>query len=294
MIILRYALKTAFNSIWREKWINFLTVLSVSIGLSILCSFVMVSRNTDSVVQRWAKSFGMVVYLDKKVDPGREESLKQHFQRDTDIVEVKYISRDKALDEVKHTLGSDALILEGLDENPLPASLELTLKSDLLDPALAGKKAAHIKQMQGVEEVQYGEKWLSSLYAISKAMKVGTLFFGCAVFAAITFITFSTIKIFFYRRKDEIETLKLLGATKIFIRLPFLIEGIFIGLIGGIISVALISAASSFASLKIVEFMPSMKSNLTSLPLSAYIEIPLAGAFLSVAGSFIAVGKIKY
>ncbi len=289
-----YSFQSVFRSLWHEKWINLLTILSVSIGLSLVTAFIMLTINMDSVIQRWAKNFGLVVYLKENVSAEEEASLKNLFSQDNDIIEVKYISKELALKELRTTLGANELILEGLNENPLPSSYELTLKSSLLDPELVRKKAAMIQHITGVEEVQYGEKWLSSLYTISKTMKLGAIIVGGAIFIAITFITYSTIKIFFYRRKDEIETLKLLGATRIFIRLPFLIEGLIIGLLGGIVSSLVIFGIYSFTSLRVIEFLPSVRLFMASFPFQVYIIVPLAGAAVSVIGSIIAVGKIRY
>lgn len=289
-----YCLQSALKSIWREKWINMLTTMSISIGLLIFCIFAIITLNMDSVLQRWSKSFGIVVYLSDTVDTQSQDEMNAYFLRDKDIADVNFISKDQALNEVKKALGNDAIILDDFEENPLPASFELKLKNNFLEPALVKRKAAEIEKMAGVEEVQYGEKWLSSLYAISKTMKIGALLFGCAIFIAIIFITYCTIRIFFHRRSEEIETLKLLGATKVFTKLPFLIEGLFIGTVGGIISSLAIYGAYIFTTTKVVEFLPSIKMMTSSLPLEVYLVIPLAGAFMSTLGSFIAVGKIRY
>lgn len=294
MRIFGYCFQAAFKSIWREKWINMLTILSISIGLLLLCTFVIFTSNMDSVLQRWSKNFGMVVYLTDDVGQAGEDALKIIFQQDDDISKVQYISNVQALEEIRNALGSNALILDDFQENPLPSSFELKLKSELLEPAIVKEKAAQISKMPGVEEVQYGEKWLSSLYIISKTLKIGAICFGFAMLIAITFITYCTIKIFFHRKNDEIETIKLLGATRAFTRLPFLIEGIFIGTMGGIISSIIIFGTYSFATIKIIEFLPSIGLMLSSIPLLAYLLIPVAGATMSLLGSFIAVGKIRY
>ncbi len=294
MRIFGYCFQAAFKSIWREKWINLLTILSISIGLLLLCIFVIFTSNMDSVLQRWSKNFGMVVYLTDDIGQAGEDALKRTFQQDDDISKVQYISNVQALEEVRNALGSNALILDDFQQNPLPSSFELKLKSELLEPAIVKEKAAQIGKMPGVEEVQYGEKWLSSLYVISKTLKIGAICFGFAMLIAITFITYCTIKIFFHRKNDEIETIKLLGATRAFTRLPFLIEGIFIGTMGGIVSSIVIFGAYSFATLKIIEFLPSIGLMLSSIPLLAYLLIPIAGATMSLLGSFIAVGKIRY
>jgi len=292
--ILRYSLKTAFKSIGHEKWINFLTVISVSIGLTLLCAFIMVNSNMNSALQRWAKSFGMVVYLDEGVTREAEETLEKFFHQDSDIDEVKYISKDTAFEEIKKTLGSNAMILDVFKESPLPSSFELKLRSSSLDPAHVKEKAEQIQRLEGVQEVQFGEKWLASLNTIAKTIKIGSIVFGTAIFIAVTFITYSTIKIFLHRRRDEIETLKLLGASRSFIRLPFLIEGLFIGAIGGVLSSLIILGSYSFIVYKLVEFLPAIKFAMSSLPVMLYLAIPVGGAMMSLVGSFVAIGKIRY
>jgi cell division transport system permease protein len=248
----------------------------------------------DSFLDRWSKSFGMVVYLNEEINKERADALRRYLHQDNDILEVIYISKEHALNELQQTLGTNALILEGLQENPLPASFELKLKNDLLKPAVVRQKAIELSRIPEVDEVEYGEKWLSSLNTIAETMMIGAFVFGCATFIAVTFITYSTIKIFFHRRREEIETLKLLGATRSFIRLPFLIEGFWVGIMGGIISSTLIFAIYSFTSLKAASFMPSLRFIMTPLPFQIYIIVPFAGAFMSLLGSFIAVGKIRY
>ena len=294
MRTLVYSLQTAFKSLWHEKWINFLTILSIGTSLLILSAFVGVTLNADSVLKRWAKSFGLVVYLDNTLNRKAEDRLKDFFQQDPDVLEVKYISKDRAIRELREILGTNASILEELEGNPLPASFELRLKREILKPEIVKRKAGEIKQINGVEDVQYGEKWLSSLNTLSKAMKIIAAFLGCAIFTAVIFISYNTIKIFFFARKHEIETLKLLGATRSFIRLPFLIEGLFIGIFGGIISCLALFGVQSLIVYKGADILPSIRAVIVSLPVQAYILVPLAGAFMSLIGSFIAVGKIKY
>ncbi len=294
MRIFIFSLQTAFKNLWMEKWINFLTVLSISIGLLMLSTFAAITLNMDSVIKRWAKSFGLVVYVEDNLPKQTEDNLQILLQRDPDILEVKYISKDHALKELRQIMGKDSVILEGFEDNPLPSSFELKLKSELLHPDLVKEKAAQIKVISGIEEVQYGEKWLSSLNRITEIMKISTILLGSIILVAIVFVTYSTIKIFFYRRKEEIETLKLLGATRSFIRLPFLLEGLFIGIAGGIISSMSLFGIYTLIAMKIPLFMPSVKAIMVSLPLSIYLSVPPAGAVMSFIGSFIAVGKIKY
>lgn len=294
MRILLYSLQTAFKNLLHEKWINILTILSISIGLLILGAFLIITLNLDSLLKDWSKGFGIVVYLDEKLSEEDINTLKEFFQQDEEISEVKFISKEQALNYLRKTLGAKTPALEELGENPLPASFELKLKRDILKLPLIEQKVALIRQTAGVEDVRYGAKWLSSLNTISKAMKIFAILLGSATFVAIAFVTYSAIKILFYRRNAEIETLKLLGATRSFIKLPFLIEGFFIGIIGGAISSLALFGIYSFTAFSLFEFLPSIRGIIMPLPVEAYMVIPLVGAVMSLVGSFFAIGKIRY
>jgi len=289
-----YAVQTALKSLWHEKWINLLAVLSISIGLLIVSAFVTITQNLDSVLKRWSKDFGLIVYLNEGISRETEDSLKDFFRHDAYISAVKYISKDQALQELRQMLGKQAPVLDVFENNPLPSSFELTLKMEFLSPAFVERKASEIKHLNGIEDVQYGEKWLSSLSTLANLMKVSAVFLGSAIYVAIAFITYSTIKIFFYRRKDEIDTLKLLGATRTFIRLPFLLEGLFIGILAGIVSSLGLLGLYTLVINKISGFLPAINIIIVPLPIEAYLPTPLAGALMSFIGSLIAVGKIKY
>jgi len=292
--ILIYSFQTALKNLWHARWINFLTVISISVGLLLLSAYLLITFNVDSVINRWSKGFGMVVYLQENIGSEEEEHLKTILLQDKEILDVKYISNVEALDTLREVLRSQVSVLEELDENPLPSSFELKLKRDVINPSLVEKKAAQIRQIEGVDDVKYGEEWLSSLNTISKALSIIAIFLGGAIFIAITFITYTTIKILFYRRIDEIETMKLLGATRTFIKLPFLIEGLFIGLLSGVLSSLSLFVMHSFTSFKLIAFLPSLRALVMPLPLEGFLAIPLAGALLSLIGSFFATGRIRY
>ncbi len=294
MRIFMYSFQTAAKNLWTEKWINILTMLTISVGLLILGTFVLLTLNMDSALKRWSRDFGLVVYFDEIISSEREEKLKAQLLSDPDVTDIKYISKDAALEELKQALGTMDSILEGFTENPLPASIELKLKREALTPEQIKQKALRIKELGGVEDVQYGEKWLYSLNTMTKGMKVIVILLGSIIFTAIAFSTYSTIKILFYRRIDEIETLKLLGATRSFIRLPFLMEGFFIGISGGVAGFLGLLAIYYFTTTKIVEFMPSMQGMLIFFPPETYAAAPAAGAFMSLIGSLFAIGKIRY
>lgn len=294
MRIFLYSLQTALKNLWLDKWVNTLTSLTIAVGLLILATFVLITMNMDSALKRWSKDFGLIIYLDEKAGKDDEDLLREYFQKDSDVAGVQYISKESAMIDLRQTLGEMSSMLEGFQENPLPSSFELKLRSGALEPDYIKQKAYQIKQLNGVDDVQYGDQWLSSLNTMTKGMKIVVILLGGIIFVAIAFSTYSTMKILFYRRKDEIETLKLLGATKGFIRFPFLLEGLIIGLFGGIAGFLCLLLLHEFASVKISEFMPSVQGAIMFFPLQAYPAAPIAGAVMSLIGSIFAVGKIRY
>jgi cell division transport system permease protein len=289
-----YCLQTAAKNLVLEKWINILTVLTIAAGFLILGTFILITLNMDLMIKRWSRGFGLVVYLKDNVNKNEEDLLNEYFKKDKDIVKVSYISKEAAFKELEKTLGSNISLLKGFKENPLPSSFELKLKSEALDPSRIQQKASQIKHLNGVEDVQYGEKWLASLNTMTKGLKIITFIIGSIIFTAVAFATYSTIKILFYRRMEEIETLKLLGATRGFIRLPFLLEGICVGILGGMLSLFGLLFIYTFSNARLIDFLPSLQGVTVFLPSIAYPLAPLVGAVMSLIGSFFAIGKIRY
>lgn len=289
-----YAIQIALKSLWHDKWINLVTLISVTVSLLLLSIYIMVTVNIDLILKQWSRGFGIVVYLNEGLNMTEEEAMRRVFKDDPDILEVKYISKEDAIRELSNILGPNASILRQLGENPLPSSFELRIKKDVLDTLFIEKKVSDIKKMPGVADVEYGEKWLSSLSTISHGMRFITFFLGSAILIAVIFITYSTIKILFYRRVEEIETLKLLGATRTFIRLPFLLEGLVIGSTAGIISSLFLINIDNYFKVKLIEFMPSLRTIMIDPPVALYFIIPFIGAVMSLIGSFFATGRIRY
>jgi cell division transport system permease protein len=294
MRILKYSSDAALKNLWREKWINLLSSLSIGTVLLILGAFLITAYNIESFINTWFNDFSIAVYMDDAVSSNDKKALRKFLSQDSDISELRYVSKDKALAELQSLLGTESTLLDSVKGNPLPSSFELKLKREVMTPALLEQKAALIRQFPGVDDVQYGEKWLISLFRLTTIIRLLVLVIGAALLAAVTFISYSTIKILFFRRMEEIETMKLLGATRRFIRLPFLIEGIIIGTLGGALCSASLFLAHQIIVLRLTEFLPAVRADLFALPPKTFLAGPAAGALLSIIGSHLAVGKIRY
>ena len=291
-MIAPYALRLAIQSLLREKWINLLSVMTIAAGLLIISVSFFVLYNIDIATKKLPEKFAMTVYLDNSLQKDRLGLIVDSFRNNKAVLSVRYISREEAMKELKSSLKNSDYILEGLEENPLPESLEIKLKKDEVGAETAQQLASEALKIKGVTEVDYGEKFLSTLQSIKKGFKAVGLGFAAILSTGIIFVCYSTVKILFYRRTEEIETFKLLGATKGFIRTPFLIEGAVIGTCGGLLSLAGCFLLYYMFLLRLSITMPIFKTIL--FPADLFLPLPVIGMVLGITGAVIALGRLRY
>ena len=289
---LPYPFRLAFQSILHEKWVNLLSILTIAAGLLFTALTVLTIYNIDAATRSLPERFSIMLYLDDNVSPRERENIISSARNDAAIQMVRFISKDEALKELKTTLNDGGYILDGLGENPLPDSIEIKFRSEAVGPEVVKNLTARLVRLKGVHEIEYGEKFLSSIYSVRKGVKTVGLLFVVLMSAGMLFVCYSTVKILFYRKEREIETYKLLGATRGFIRSPFLIEGAVIGLFGGIVGLIGIMALYSLVVLKLGLTFPLFKSII--FPIDMSLSLPFAGLVLGITGAAIAIGRIRY
>jgi len=286
MMEIRFHVNTAASNIARNKGINLLTIFSITVGLFLIAVTAITLSTLKGAVREWTRGFGIVVYLKDNTDQAAMRSLKSKIEREAGVKEARFIPRSAAMASLKTVLGED--ILEGLDENPLPDSIEITLSEDRLNAEFVRETARRVKTYPGVEDVQFGEQWVGALFGVARHFTLAGTAVGFALTVGILFILSNTIKILFYRRTNEIDILKLLGATRWFIRIPFMVEGVFFGLSSGLLASLLLQAALVWISAG--NAIPVL---FPVAPFAISILLVLFGGILGLAGSLIAVGRIR-
>jgi cell division transport system permease protein len=289
---LTYSFRLAARSILHEKWINLLSILTIAAGLLIAAITLVSVYNIDIATKRLPEKFSVMLYL--KDNLSREElgNVMNALKQERNVEKVIYISKEDAFRELKTMLKNTEYVLDGLGENPLPDTIEVKLKSEAVGPEIVKKLSGKLKEIKGVNEIEYGEKFLSSIYSLRIGMKTVGLVFVIIMSVGMLFVCYSTVKILFYRREREIETYKLLGATKGFIRIPFIIEGAVIGLCGGTLSLAGILSLYYAIILKFSLMFPLFKAVI--FPVNLSLSLPLAGLIIGIVGATIAIGRIRY
>ena len=287
-----YAFKLALQSLRKDKWINLLSMLTIFAGLFIISLSFFIFYNIEAATRNLPEKFSLVVYLEDTLPRDKVEEVIASLRSRREVASVTYISKEEAFRELKATLKNSQYVLEGIDDNPLPDSLEIKLRKDAMGSEPVRRFAETTKKIKGVSEVDYGEKFLSTLHNIKNGVRIVGIILAVILSTGIVFVCYSTVKILFYRRNDEIETFKLLGATKGFIRAPFLIEGASIGTAGGLTSLVALYLLQHLVILKMAASVPFFKTLL--FPASMFLSLPLIGMFLGISGAAIALGRLKY
>ncbi|OGW38254.1 MAG: hypothetical protein A2Y97_04505 [Nitrospirae bacterium RBG_13_39_12] len=287
-----YAFRLAKQSILHEKWINLLSILTITAGLLFTSLTILSVYNLDVATKKLPEKFSMMLYMKDGSSQEELEDIINTAKKDPAVEKVKYIPKDEALKEFKATFKDTQFVLDGVGGNPLPDSIEVKLKNEAVTPGTARKLTEQLNKMKGIDEIEYGEKFLSSIYSLKVGMQTVSIIFVIIMSAGMIFVCYSTVKILFYRKKREIETYKLLGATKAFIRAPFIIEGAAIGFSSGILSLIGILLLYYVVIFRLINIFPLFKAII--FPVSISLFLPIAGILIGILGAAIAIGRIRY
>ena len=283
-----YLISEGLKNVWRHKMTTFTAVFSLFLALYFVGLLATAGENTKSILQYLRSKYKIEVFFKQNVD------LKSAKKVSNLILEVKgvrsstVINKDDAVRIFKDQFGED--ILGVLGYNPLPISAVVNLKRNSEKMLKIAPIVTEIKKMKGVQEVRYQG------HLIKKIERTYARFMQLFPGVAILFITvavlviYNTVKLSIFSRKELIDSLKLIGATKLFIQMPFIFEGLIDGILATLISIPLIMGTVSVANYMIDNFT-SWNIELTVAPI-LFIWLTLLSGIISVLGSYRAVSGI--
>jgi cell division transport system permease protein len=251
-----YSFKEGVSGFKRARLSSVITIFTMTISLMLLGLFAIIYRNTNSIIQSFRDKVEMEVFLSAELDSAQTALVKTNALSVPGIVSAVYISKDDAARIFKKEFGED--INTVLDFNPLPASLKLRLSPEYKNSDSARVVHAALTSIDGVDDVVYRKTLLEILDRRVKIFIGASAAIGVTLLIAAIFLVSNTIRLTIYAKRKMITTMKLVGATRGFIRMPFLIEGILHGLLGGALSAGLIWSiiylAKTFVSAELSEF----------------------------------------
>ncbi len=223
-----YALRTALANLKRNAVMSGFAIATTALMLLMLAAFVFASRSLSTSVDALQSRVNLMVYLQEGVSPEASRALAERLRGDPQVAAAEFVSKDEALARLQRQLAANPELLEGVSENPLPEGYEVRLR----DAAYAGELADSLRSAAGVDLVVYHSDVARRLVAITRALDVAGVAMVSALAVLAIFIIVNTIRLGLAARRQEIELMKLIGATNWFIRWPFVIEGIICGLAG--------------------------------------------------------------
>lgn len=286
---IEYYFREVIISMVRNRWMTFASIGTVALSLFVLGVFLILVMNMNKMASTLESQVQISVYINDSLP---EEGVKEIERMTRDIRSVsaiEYVPREKALEILQARLGDNKKILDALgDSNPLPNSFLVTVKN--ADDVK--RTAAAIADLYGVDEVKYGQDVAANLFEMTHLVRFfGVILMGLLIFATI-FIISNTIRLTVFARRKEIAIMKYVGATDWFIRWPFILEGVALGLIGGGVSALSLRSFYSAMATKIYEslaFFPMVEQ----YPFMYYVTIALicAGIIIGTLGSTVSLKR---
>lgn len=278
----------------RQNWlISSITIGIISICLFLVGGYILMTYNLQGVFETWKNQVSITVYLRDNFPETDILAFQDRLSSLPQVHSVTYTSKSEALEEFGTMLGDDRFLLDGLERNPLPGSLRITPGDSHRNLDSVNLILSAIGDDPLVKDIQYGQEWLSRLDRLFNLLDIGAVVLGLALSLAAVFIISNTIKITVMARRDELEIMRLVGATESFIRLPFLVEGVVQGLAGSVLSLGLLGGVHALLISRLD--LPLLRifsmETIAFLPVSAVGAILLGGMVLGGLGSLASVGK---
>ena len=284
-----YFIIEALRSIRRNGLMSVAAISTVAVSLLVLALFLVLVFNINNMAGLLESQVQINVYMKDEASGTYLKEMQSALSKIEGVTSVKFTTKEQALKSFRTRLGEQKELLDSLgDINPLPNSFEVHINKPENLTAIAEK----IKGFDKIETVRFGQEMIEQLFKVTYFLRLGGLVLIIFLTFATLFIISNTIRLTVFARRKEVSIMKYVGATDWFIRWPFLIEGMILGLIGGLISCVFITVIYGF----LVDQIHSVLAFMPILPRQPMLRnvslvIVVLGAAIGALGSFISLKK---
>jgi cell division transport system permease protein len=280
----------AYHGLRSNSLVNLLAMGTISMAMLIVGFFLVVFLNLQSAVGAMGERLEVSAYLKNGLTPQEKDYILTRLKAEPGVRKVAFLPKEGALAILKKELKGQEALMEGLGENPLPDSYEVTI-----DPAYAAAAKIEvltkkIGKLYGVEDVSYGRQGVEVLDRLLKLVTWGGITLAVLLGVTVVFIISNSVRLALYSRGQEIELMQWIGATRWFIMGPFLVEGMLVAVIGTSLAVGLLAGLFHALPREIALFL-SGPGGLDFLPTTVIAYMVGGGGALGFAGGLVSVNK---
>jgi len=293
MKFLFHSFKQAMANLLRNKMVNVLCLGIIAFTLLVPGIFNYISFNLERYINKLSENVEAIFYIKDDSDGGAIEKLLQQIQANLLVKEVGYTSKDQAKLKFAGEFPELKYILAEFNDSPFPASIDVKFQADARNLIQIESFVRDINKAGPIESVQLNLDWARKIALIKKFASFVGLFLSAILLIVSIFIIFNVVKINIFYRRDEINILRLVGASNWYIKTPFLIEGLVLGFLGGLLSGGLllltIKAFPLYAGFvfNIVKQLIDFKL----LPQKIFWQLLLTGTAIGLFSSFLSLRR---
>jgi cell division transport system permease protein len=287
LAFIAFSLKRAWQGFWRNGLMSFAAMATMVLMLVMLSGLILMLAGLDATINYVGQKVQVVAYMKDSAPKTDVDRIQLVLQKMPQVTQVNYVSKAQALASFQERQPNDAALIDTLPTNPLPASLEINLR----DPSDYLGVANYLRaQTTSVDSVQDLKVTVSQMIAVANVLRTGGIAVLLVVCLTVLFIIMNTIRLAVMARAEEIEIMRLVGASDAFIRWPFIFEGALVGLFGALITIALLwvvqapltNFMSDFFNVLPVRASVLVGRDLALIVLGTGVGIGILGSFLSV------------
>jgi cell division transport system permease protein len=248
-----FYLRETGRSLMRNRLMSLASISTVALSLLILGLFLLGAVNLNHIASTLENQVEVTAYLDDKLSPAANKELTEQVRKLPGVREATFVSKEEALERLKEQFGERRDLLAAVEKNnPLRNAVEVrTLTPQDVKPVVE-----ELKKLPGVAKVSFKEEIIERLFALTRAIRYVGLGIAVLLIGGTVFLISNTIRLTVFARRREIGIMKLVGATDWFIRWPFLLEGICLGLIGSLPAVILVGRFYRWLAANVYSTLP--------------------------------------
>ena len=279
----------AVKDILENRFLTAITVVTIALSIMIAAAFALFFINAGDILNIWQKGIRMMVYLKPDTSDAGRLDTKYRLQSIAGVQEARFISKDEAMKRLKQQMEHHSALLDNLRENPLPDAFEVILQPSARNSTELSFLAERIGALSAVDEVEYGQQWIQRFSNIINLFRLAGYGIGSLFFMATVFIVANTIRLVLYSRRDEIEIMRLVGATDRFIKIPFYLQGMIQGGTGTLIGLLVLFGGYYSLSTHFNQSATSQLITLRFFSLSICADIIVVGIVVGWLGCWVSL-----